>query len=146
MSIRVQVQVTNNSVPVNGLTDDPEITIRRVDSGAIVAGPSAMTDLGGGGGYTFSFTPSVADLAYFFDIDADPNVTGQVTSFERFYGGNFDDRVDELWRDRGLDPATNKTITENTVDTDYTEDEAGQGAQITKAVTKVAAVTTINRS
>ena len=149
MSIRVQVQVTNNSVPVNALADAPEITIRRVDTGAVVAGPSAMSDLGGGGGYTFLFTPTVRELAYFFDVDADPNVTGQVTAFERFYGGNFDDQIDEIFRDRGLANADPKTVDDNGIPDDVDIDEdvpANTGASIHKDVLTVGNVTTITRT
>ena len=146
MSVLICATVTNNNVPVNGLADDPEITIRRADTQAIVAGPSGMTDQTSGGNYTFLFTPSVADLAYVFEIDADPLASGQVTANERYFGGCFDDKVDEIWRDRGLDPVNNKTITENTPDTDYTELESGDGATITKSVVKAGAVTTIDRS
>jgi hypothetical protein len=146
MSIEICVRVTNNSAPVNGLADDPEITIVRTDTQAIVAGLAAMVDQGLGGIYTFTYTPTTPDLKYAFNIDADPNVTGQVTAFERFYGGCFDDQLDEVWRDRGLDPAINKTITENTVGEDYTEAELGDGAPITKSVVKAAGVTTINRT
>ncbi len=146
MSIEICATITNNNVPVNGLADDPEITIRRTDTQAIVAGPAAMTDQTSGGNYTFLFTPTVPDLGYVYEIDADPGDTGQVTAAERYFGGCFDDQVDELWRDRGLDPVVNKTITENTPKTDYTEVEAGDGAPITKSVTKSGGVTTIDRS
>ena len=146
MSIEICVRVTDNSVPANGLADDPEITIVRTDTQAVVAGPAAMTDQGIGGLYSFNYTPTVPDLKYAFNIDADPNVTGQVTAFERFYGGCFDDQLDEVWRDRGLDPVVNKTITENVVGEDYTELEAGDGATITKSVVKAGGVTTINRA
>ena len=145
MSIRIVAQVTLAGVPVNGLVDDPEITIRRTDTSAIVAGPADMTDNVGGGLYSFLFTPSVAGLAYGFSIDADPNVTGQVNANERFFGGAFDDELDELYRIRGLD-APNKTVTENVADSDYTEEETGDGADITLDHVKVAGVTTVTRS
>lgn len=146
MTIAVTVQVFNASGPINGLADDPEITVRRGDTGAVVAGPSNMTDLGGGGFYRFVFTPSIAGLDYAADIDADPNVTGQVPDGNRYYASAFDDQQDEIWRDRGLDPANDKSVTENTAETDYTELEAGAGATIQKDLVKVGAVTTITRT
>jgi hypothetical protein len=51
-------------------------------------------------------------------------------------------KLDEVWRDMGLDAATPKTITENTAGTDYTE---AAGAGIVKDVTKTGAVTTVAR-
>lgn len=50
-------------------------------------------------------------------------------------------KLDEIWKDLGLDPAAPKTITENTPGTDYTESVAG----IVKDVTKSGATTTIDR-
>jgi len=146
MTIAITVQVYNGSGPVNGLADDPEITIRRGDTGAIVAGPSAMTDLGGGGFYRFQFTPSIASLDYAASIDADPSVTGQVPDGNRYYASAFDDQRDELWRDRGLDPANPKTVTENVAASDYTESVPAGGAPITKDDVKVGAVTTQTRT
>ena len=51
-------------------------------------------------------------------------------------------KLDEIWKDMGLDPDTSKTITENTPGSDYTE---AVGAGIVKDVTKSGAVTTVNR-
>lgn len=146
MSIEVQVQVFDTNGPVNGLADDPEITILRSDTGAVVQAATAMTDLGAGGWYRFTFTPSIAGLGYAAEIDADPLATGQVGNGQRYYGAAFDDQQDEMWRDRGLDPANDKTVTENTPETDYTELEAGAGAAIQKDLVKVGAVTTITRT
>ena len=92
------------------------------------------------------FTPSIAGLDYAADIDADPLATGQVPAGNRYYAAAFDDQQDELWRDFGLDPANNKTVTENTPKTDYTELEAGDGATIQKDLVKVGAVTTVTRT
>ena len=44
MSIAITAQIYNGSGPVNGLADDPEITIRRGDTGAVVAGPSDIAE------------------------------------------------------------------------------------------------------
>jgi hypothetical protein len=52
-------------------------------------------------------------------------------------------KLDEIWKDLGLDPASPKTITENTVGTDYTE---AVGAGIVKNVTKSGSLTTIDRT
>jgi hypothetical protein len=147
MSIAISVQVINGtSGPVNGLADDPEITIRRGDTFAIVAGPANMSDVGAGGFYRFLFTPTVPGLDYLADIDADPNVTGQVPNGNRYYAVSFDDQQDELYRDRGLDPVNVKTTTENTAKTDYTEAVAGGGAPITKQSVKAGNVTTTTRT
>lgn len=146
MSIAITAQVFDASGPVNGLADDPEITVRRGDTGAIVAGPANMTDLGGGGFYRFVFVPAIAALDYAADIDADPLVTGQVPNGKRYYAAAFDDQRDELWRDRGLDPNNVKLTTENTPKTDYNEDVATGGAPIAKRSVKVGAVTTTTRT
>lgn len=138
----VSVRVTASGVPVNGLTDDPEITINRSDTGAAVVTSAAMTDQGTGGLYTFDFTP-VAGLTYSALIDADPNVTGQVD--ERFYDAPIDNEINDLWNDHGLNPSVNKTITENTPDTDYDEAVASP-TSIDKSVTVAGGVTTINRA
>lgn len=146
MTIAITAQVFDASGPVNGLPVDPEITVRRGDTGAIVAGPANMTDLGGGGFYRFVFTPTVAGLDYAADIDADPTVTGQVPNGKRYYAAAFDDQRDELWRDRGLDPNNVKDTTENTPKTDYTEAVPAGGAPISKRSVKVGAVTTTTRT
>ena len=147
MSIEILVQVFDGTNgPINGLADDPEIEIRRSDTGAVVVAATAMTDLGGGGFYRFSFTPTIAGLNYAADIDADPLATLQVPAGNRFYGAGFDDQTDEIWRDRGLDPSNPKTATENTPQEDYTEAVPGGGAGITKQSVKVGAVTTQTRT
>ena len=138
----IAVRLTSSGAPVNGLTDDPEITIQRTDTGAAVVSGSAMTDRTTGGLYTFNFTP-VAGLNYSFIIDADPNVTGQVDT--RYHEGAFDNEINDLWNDHGLNPSVNKTITENTPDTDYDESVAAP-TSIDKSVTVAGAVTTIDRA
>lgn len=145
MSIAINVQVFDSNGPVNGLADDPEIEIIRGDTGAVVQAATGMTDLGVGGWYRFLFTPTVAGLDYAAEIDADPNATGQVGLGQRYYGAAFDDQQDELYRDRGLDPANAKTTTENTPKTDYTE-SVGGGAPLSKQSVKVGAVTTTTRT
>ncbi len=146
MSIAITVQVFDANGPINGLTDDPVIEIRRGDTGAVVVASTAMTDLGAGGFYRFVFTPTVPALDYAADIDADPLASGQVPAGKRYYGAVFDDQQDELWRDRGLDPANPKTATENTQGSDYTEAVPAGGAPITKQSVKVGAVTTQTRT
>lgn len=145
MAIDVIAQITNGGTPINALADDPEIEILRADTGAVVQAAIAMTDLGSGGLYRFTFTPTVANLSYAFSIDADPNVTSQVPDATRFYGGAFDDELDELYRIRGMD-GPNKTTTENTAESDYTEQENGNGAPIQLDHVKVGGVTTVTRS
>lgn len=136
------VHVTKNGALVNGLTDDPEVTIRRVDTGAAVVTGAAMTDEGSDGFYTYDFTP-VAGLSYSFIIDADPNATNQVD--RRYYAESFDNEINDLWNDHGLNPSINKTITENAPNTDYDEAVAS-ATPITKSVTVAGSVTTINRA
>ena len=145
MSITVVAQIFDGGVPQNGLADDPEITIIRNDTNAIVAGPVAMVDGGVGGLYNFVFTPTVFGLSYSYSIDADPNVTGQVSAAERFYGGAFDDELDELYRIRGLD-SVNKTVDENAENTDYDEEELGNGAPIRLSHVKTGAQTVVTRT
>ena len=140
----IRVTITNNNVPTNALGDDPEINIRRLDTGALVVTGSAMIDAGGDGLYTFDFTP-VAGLDYSFLIDADPNVSSQVTVAERYYDGAFDNERTDIWNDRGLNPVVPKTILEVVADEDYDEDVASS-TSIHKDVTKVGVVTTIDRT
>ena len=143
----VAVRVTSSGAPVNGLADDPEITIERVDTGAAVVSGSAMTDQGANGLYTFNFTPT-AGLRYSFIIDADPNATGQVD--ERYFDGAFDNEVNDVWRDQGLDPTNAKTVDDNGIpdDVDIDEDIAAGGGDplIHKDVLTVGNVTTITRT
>ena len=97
----ISVNVTDKSVPINGLTDDPEITIRRNDTGAIVAGPSAMTDRTADGLYTFNFVET-AGIDYSFLIDADPLATKQVSKAERYYSGFLDGTLTSILEDTGI--------------------------------------------
>lgn len=141
----IVIQTKLNGVAVNGLTDDPEITILRLDTDAVVVNAAAMTDQGAGGLYRFSFTTGAAGLRYSFSVDADPNVTGQVD--DRNYFGAFDNEIRDLWNDHGLNPTQDKTITEVTADTDYDEAVTDpDGPDIAKDVTKAGAVTTIDRA
>jgi len=147
MSIAITVQVINGaSGPINGLADDPEITIYRGDTAAIVQAATAMQDLGNGGFYRFVFTPTIAGLDYAAEVDADPLASGQVPAGNRFYASAFDDEQDELYRDRGLDPLNPKTTTENTAKLDYTEAVAAGGAPISKQSVKLGTVTTTTRT
>ncbi len=137
----LNVTVVLSGAPVNGLVDDPEITIK-INGGATVVTGAAMTDEGSLGAYSYSFTP-VAGTDYKFLIDADPNVTGQVDI--RYFDGAFNNELNDIWNDRGLNPSVNKTITENVSQSDYDEAVASP-TTIDKTVVKVGAVTTINRS
>ena len=132
--------------PVNGLTDDPEIRIRRLDTGALVVTDDAMTDVGADGLHTYSFAP-VAGLRYSFLIDADPNGSGQTDV--RYFDGAFTNEINDLWRDNGLDPSDPKTVDDNGVadDADIDEDvAAGSGPAIHKDVITAGTVTTITRT
>lgn len=143
----IVIQTKLNGVAVNGLTDDPEITILRLDTDAAVVSGVAMSDQAAGGLYKFAFTAGVVGVKYSFSVDADPSVTGQVD--DRYYVGAFDNEIRDLWNDHGLNPAAGeeKTITENTEGSDY--DEAvtdSDGPDIAKSVVKAGTVTTLNRA
>jgi hypothetical protein len=85
--------VTNQGVPLVGPTDPPEIEVRRSDTQAIVQAFVAMVDQLNGL-WSRTFTIPVSTVAYTFQVDADPNVIGQVTTRERFLGGSFSGDVD----------------------------------------------------
>ena len=141
----IVIQTKSGGVAVNGLTDDPEITIVRLDTDAVVVNAAAMTDLAVGGLYKYVFTTGIAGVRYTFSVDADPNATDQVD--DRNYGGVFDNEIRDMWNDRGLNPAQDKTITENTLGADY--DEAitdPDGPDVAKSVVKAGTVTTLNRA
>lgn len=141
---QIVIQTKLNGVAVNGLADDPEITIVRLDTDAVVVNAAAMTDQGVGGLYRFLFTP-LRGIEYSFSIDADPNVNDQVD--DRNYFGAFENEQNDTWRDRGLDPGTPKTVDDNGVadDADIDEDiAAGTGEPaIHKDVLTAGNVTTI---
>ena len=82
----ISVHLLASNAPVNGLTDDPEITIMREDGTEDVA-DAAMTDRGTRGKYSYAFTPTNGER-YSFLIDADPNNTGQLDV--RYWSGAFD--------------------------------------------------------
>lgn len=87
--------IFDSAVPQNGLADDPEIQITD-DTGTIVQAFVAMTDLGQDGKYLRAFTiPDVA-RSYTFLVDADPSVTAQIPSADRFYFGAFSGEADIL--------------------------------------------------
>lgn len=138
----IAVTTLLNGALVNALANAPQITITRLDTDADVVSGAAMTDTGANGKYRFSFTP-VAGLQYGFLIDADPLNNGQVDI--RYFDGAFDNEVNDIWNDRGLNPSINKTITENTAGSDYDE-QVLSPTQIDKSVVKAGSVTTINRS
>lgn len=141
----IVIQTKNGGVAVNGLTDDPEITILRLDTDAVVVNAAAMSDQGAGGLYKFSFTSGLPGIKYSFSVDADPNVTDQVD--DRNYFGAFDNEVRDIWNDRGLNPTQNKTIVENTAGIDYDEAVTDpDGPNIAKDTTKAGSTTTINRA
>ena len=85
--------ITAAGVPVNGLVDMPEIQITD-DTGAIVQAFVAMTDLGQDGKHLFAYTIPAVARSYTFLVDADPLVTGQVTTSDRFYFGSFSGEAD----------------------------------------------------
>lgn len=141
----IVIQTTSGGVPVNGLADPPEITILRIDTDAAVVTASAMSDQAAGGLYKFAFTAGLPGIKYSFEVDADPNVTGQVD--KRTYGGAFDNEIRDLWNDHGLNPSDDKTITEVTEGEDYDEAVTDTGGpDIAKDVTKIGLVTTLNRA
>lgn len=137
----IVVTTSLNGTPVNGLATAPNITIWTV-AGAVAQASAAMTDSGVGGKYTYNFTPT-AGVHYMFEVDADPLAAGQVDV--RYFEGTFDNEQNDIWNDRGLNPTVVKTITEVTLGADYDEAVAAPTA-IAKDVTKVGAVTTIDRA
>ena len=88
----ISVNLLASNVPVNGLTDDPEITIQRLDTDAEVVADAAMTDGMTRGLYRFTFAHDPL-LDYAFLIDADPQNTGQVDV--RYWRGSFDGQVEQ---------------------------------------------------
>ena len=143
----IVIQTKLAGVAVNGLADDPEITILRLDTDAVVVNAAAMTDQGAGGLYRFDFTTGLAGIEYSFSVDADPNATGQVD--DRNYFGAFDNEKRDIWNARGLNPpaGAEKTITENTVGSDYDEAVTDpRGPDLDLSVVKAGAVTTIDRT
>jgi hypothetical protein len=143
----IVIQTKLNGAVVNGLAADPDITIVRLDTDAVVVNAVDMSDQGVGGLYKFDFTGAVAGLRYSGFVDADPLNTGQVD--DRYYILAFDTEQNDIWRDRGLDPANAKTVDDNGVadDADIDEDvAAGDGATIHKDVLTAGNVTTITRT
>lgn len=86
----IAVHLLAANAPVNGLADDPEITIQDA-AGTEVVADAAMTDRGTRGLYTYTFA-AVAGTRYSFLIDADPNNTGQVDV--RYWAAAFDSDVE----------------------------------------------------
>lgn len=89
---RISVNLLASNVPVNGLLDDPEITIQRLDTLAEVVADTAMTDGVTRGLYEFNFAHDPV-LDYAFLIDADPQNTGQVDV--RYWRGSFDGKLEQ---------------------------------------------------
>ncbi len=83
---------TPAGAPLIAPTDAPEIQVIRIDTQAVVQAFTAMTDQGDGN-WSFNFTP-VLTLKYSFTTDGDPNVTGQVSTSNRYQGGSFDGLID----------------------------------------------------
>jgi hypothetical protein len=141
----IVIQTTSGGVNVNGLAVDPEITIYRADTDAVVDN-AAMVDTGVGGFYKHDFFNMVPGLNYYYIVDADQIASGQVDN--RIYGGAFDYELTDVWNDRGANPASPKEITENTLGENYTEeaDDDIQGPTVEKSVVKVGTLTTITRT
>lgn len=80
----------------------------------------------------------------FFDIDGSIlNPSGNVTVVGANSAGLITaPKIDELYEDAGLSSGTPKTVTENTVDTDYTE----TSTNITKTIVTTGADTVITRT
>jgi len=93
--------ITSASVPVNGLPDPPEIRIRD-DANTVVQAFTAMTDLSADGKYLFAFVIPDAARSYTFLVDADPLVSGQVPTADRFYSGGFSGEADIMATNIGI--------------------------------------------
>jgi hypothetical protein len=145
MDILVQTQL--NGVAVNGLTDDPEITIVRLDTDVVVVNGSVMSDVGVGGLYKFKFgNLAVIGVHYAFFVDADPNGNGQTD--QRYYAGSFDFEIHDLWIDHGLNVFDPAMLFENVEGSDYDQtnsDGNGDGPDVDKSIVKVGATTTTTR-
>ncbi len=142
---QIVIQTTLNGTPVNGLANAPQIDIVELATDTTVVTGAAMTDVGSNGFYKFLFTGGVQGVEYAFNVDADPTASGQVD--DRYFSNSFDYEITDLWNDHGLNPAQNKTITENTPQTDYDEAVTDPNApDISKSVVKAGSVTTINRA
>jgi hypothetical protein len=143
----IVIQTKSGGVAVNGLTDPPEITILRLDTDVAVVTGAAMSDQAAGGLYKFAFLP-IAGVHYSFSVDADPNVIDQVD--DRSYFGAFNNESNDVWRDRGLDPGTAKTVDDNGIadDADIDEDVAADADSpaIHKDVLTAGNVTTVTRA
>lgn len=81
----------SSQAPAAGLVDVPQITIRRIDTQAVVVNSQAMTEVGGGA-YSYNFTSDPA-LNYTITVDGDPNTTGQVDS--RYLFGSLSGKEEE---------------------------------------------------
>lgn len=139
------VQITLNGLPVNGVTDDPEISIVRLSDDVEVVSDTAMLDTGARGLYKFNYSAGAPGERFAYAVDADPNATGQVDV--RTLAGVMDNEIRDLWNDHGLNPASDKTIAEVTEGASY--DEAvtdADGPNIAKDVDKAGATTTLDRS
>ncbi len=140
------VQLTLNGTPVNGLANDPDITVLRIDTDAAVVSAVDMSDMGAGGLYKFEFGGfAEPGLTYTYFIDADPTASGQVDN--RYFGGTFDYYAHDTWVDKGLNNNDPLTIFENTEGSDYdqTGSDGVRGPDVDKTIVKVGSTTTITR-
>lgn len=94
--VDIVAHVFANGVPQNGLTDTPEIQIRRTDTGAIEQAFTAMVDDGADGQHRFVFAIPATTRSYAFIVDADPLASVQVPAGDRYYTGAFDGKIDTL--------------------------------------------------
>ena len=76
---------TNQGVPLTSPATVPQITIRRVDTGAVVVSAAAMTEIGDGN-FKYTFDP-ISTLEYSAMADGDPLAAGQTTVAERYVFG-----------------------------------------------------------
>lgn len=102
-------------------------------------------ELGGGAYYTVrcvGANHNIADVLNFNSVNLIiGNAAGLIVAGSGLSAAQAT-QLSEVWKDMGLDAANVKTITENTVGTDYTE---AVGAGIVKDVVKSGAVTTVTR-
>lgn len=111
----------------------------------IINGYTVDFDETGGGSYTVICSGANHNLADVKVVDTVSLIVGNsagLISAGTALSATEQTKLDEIWKDMGLDPVTSKTITENTPGSDYTE---AVGAGIVKDVTKSGAVTTVNR-
>ena len=106
--------------PLVAPTTAPQITIRRLDTDAVVVNAASMSEVGGGE-FKYDFSTIDVDVVYVASLDGDPLGAGQVQSNSRYQSAVVDGRALKARRD-----ATNRVVVNgtDTLATVYEEDGA----------------------